>query len=223
MVWMEVHFSLQVGPLEAEITADDEEDYKRELIQLIEFIQNQQDQLSAISLPETEPSVAGANSRSRRPEEEAENSETDRANAPGESTTKTAEDEGGPLWGLARRCGLSQNELAQIVDVDPQFEDPPLLLVDSDQLGDNVPEQQFTGTLLLLAVWEECYEESPVEVSRVKDGLEYAGISSANFYRMYKHSDAKQCFRRSGENQGATIRLTRAGERKAIERLEELS
>lgn len=220
---MEVHFSLQVGPLEAEITADSEEDYEEELIQLMDFIQSRQDQLSAVSLPESESSVSVANSTEQRPEEESGDSEMNSFSAPGESTTETPEGEASPLTNLARKSGLSQTEVSEIVDVDPQFEDPPLLLLNSDQLGESVPEQQFTGTLLLLAVWDECYDESPVAVSKVKDELEYTGVSTANFYRMYKQNDAKQCFRRSGENHGATIRLTRAGERKAMERLEELS
>lgn len=220
---MELHFSLRVGPLEAEITADSEEDYERELIQLMDFLQSQQNQLSEISLPEVELSETNTPTTKQSSVDKSGDKETGQVDSREETDSEvTPSVTSGPLSSLVRKVDLSQKEVREIVDVDPELEEPPLLLVESDNLGDSTKDQQLIGTLLLLSVWSECYDESPVELSKVKDGLEHAGISTANFYRMYDHDGAQRYLRRSGERRGKKIRLTRVGDREAYERLEEI-
>ncbi|UIP00410.1 hypothetical protein Hbl1158_03330 [Halobaculum sp. CBA1158] len=217
---MEIHLSLQVGPLQAEITADSEEDYESELVQLMDFIQSREEQLSTISQMSTEPATESGPVGSGRLDDK-QNGDTGSEQEWSEEPSST--DYSGPLSGLLRKVDTSFQDVSGVIDVDPELEEPPLVLADAEQLGETVKDKQLTGSLLLLCAWNECYDESPVMVSDLKDALEHSGVSSNNLYKMYDHDVANQTLRRSGDGRGTEIRLTRVGEREALERIEQLT
>lgn len=220
---MEIHLSLQVGSLEAEITADSEEDYEGELVQLMDFIQSREEQLSTLGQLSVESAVATEDSIQSGTEQFDGNQKVDADPKQGESEEPTSADYSGPLSGLLRKVDASPQGVSEIVDIDPELEEPPLILCDSGHLGETVKDQQLTGSLLLLFAWKECYAESPVMVSDLKDALEHSGVSTNNLYQMYDYDVANQSLRQSGDGRGTKIRLTRVGEREAFERIDQLS
>jgi len=64
---------------------------------------------------------------------------------------------------------------------------------------------------MLLAVWNDCYEEDRIRSLTLKDALELSGIDPSNMFNVYDLDDVKSTFDKSGMGQSATIGLTRPG------------
>lgn len=220
---MEIHLSLQVGPLEAEITADNEEDYEGELVQLMDFIRGHEEQFSTIDQLSVQSSVSTEDNNQSGSEQLDDNQKGDTESEEEGTGDSTSTDYSGPLSSLLRKGDVSLEDVSEVIDVDPRLEEPPLILANAEQLGETVKDQQLTGSLLLLCAWKECYDESPVLISDLKDTLEHSGVSTNNLYRMYDYDVANQSLRRSGDGRGTEMRLTRVGEREAFERIEQLT
>ncbi|RDZ33921.1 MULTISPECIES: hypothetical protein [unclassified Haloferax] len=220
---MDIHLSLQIGPLEAEITADSEEDYEKELVQLMDFIQRREEQLSTLSQLSVQSAVPTEDSGQSGSERLDDNQKVDTESEEEETEDAASTGYTGPLSSLLRKVDVSLRDVSEVIDIDPGLEEPPLILTNTEQLGETVKDQQLTGSLLLLCAWKECYDESPVMVSDLKDALEHSGVSTNNLYQMYDYSVANQSLRQSGNGRGTKVRLTRVGEREAFERIEQIS
>ena len=171
---MEIHLSLQVGPLEAEITADNEEDYEGELIQLMDFIQGHEEQLSTIDQLGVQSAGSTEGNNQSESEQLVDNQKVDTESKEEGTEDSRSTDHSGSFSSLLRKVDVSLEEVSGVIDVDPELEEPPLVLANAEQLGETVKGRQLTGSLLLLCAWKECYDESPVLVSDLKDALEHS-------------------------------------------------
>ena len=140
----------------------------------------------------------------------------------GDSTvSKAGEDD--ILGSLPKKLDAAPHEIKEIVDVDPSGEEPPFLLVDTDEFGDTKKRRQFVSSLLILAVWDECYEADRMKSSVLKDALEHSGVDSGSLSNMYELENADSFFHKRGRGGSTTLKLRRPGKREAHKQFRKLT
>jgi hypothetical protein len=212
---MDVRISLHHGPLSVEIDAESGEDYQEELAELLEFIQEYEELLPSGPSDTTKIETGGSTDTGQVSMNQFTNGSSDDT----KDTTPSTDD---ILTSLAKRANAKPEQIRTIVDIDPSGDEPPLLLVDADELGDSKTRRQFVGSLMILAAWDDCYEtEERMSSSLLKDVLEYSGIESSNMYNMYQLDGAEAVFDKTGRGGNTKIELTRPGKRKAYKMLRE--
>ncbi|MFU1783843.1 hypothetical protein ACM16X_20980 [Haloarcula japonica] len=222
---MDIHVTLRHGPLEVDIDADSEDDYQSELLDLLEFLEEYEERFSDL-----EPDSGGSESQEAGEslDDQAsmdaftgdDNNREQEQSSSGEDSGKADDDEA-EIGSLAKKANTSVEQLRSFIEIDPDREDPPFIVPETDEFTDTKKRRQFIGSLILLAVWDDCYGEDRVRSSTLKDALELSGIDSSNMYNMYDLSDAEPTLDKSGKGQSATVGLTRPGKREAYKTLRE--
>ncbi|WP_440771249.1 hypothetical protein [Natronorubrum sp. DTA28] len=214
---MDITVSLRHGPLNIEIEADTEEDYREEILGLAEFFNENGEQFEAFDLPTSPEQEYTENG-----EGEAQQVTLDFSDESSESETATTNDPDGPLAPIAKDLRMDEGLLEEILDADPEGEKSPILLLnETNILGDLKKDRQATASLILLHVWKECNGEERVSSSDLKEALEDSGVSSSNMYNMYG-GNGKRYFDTKGKGASATIALRRPGKRQAREEIKNL-
>jgi len=230
---MDIHVSLRHGPLEVEIDADSEDDYQSELLDLLEFLEEYEERFTDLDPQsgELESEVDDGNGVKNGDDDHDgqasmdvftggnDASEEEQA-TPGKSST-TANEEA-EIASLAKKADASVKQLRDFVDIDSTGEEPPFIVAETDNFGENKTRRQFIGSLILLAVWDKCYEEDRMKSSTLKDALEFSNIDSDSMYNMYNLDDAEGLFDKTGRGGRATVKLTRPGQREAYKKLRNL-
>ena len=223
---MDIHVTLRHGPLEVDIDASSEDDYQSELLDLLEFLEEYEERFSDLE-PDLDESKSEDDSESLDGQASMDaftggegTSEKEQGSNEGDSNGV----DGGKdaLEPLAKKANASPEQLREFIDIDPEREEPPFIVPETSEFADTKTRRQFIGSLILLAIWNDCYEEDRMKSSTLKDGLEFSGIDSDSMYNMYDLADAESAFDKSGKGQSATVGLTRPGKREAYKTLREL-
>lgn len=214
---MELTVSLELGPLRAQLTGEDREEIQKELVELINFIE-QNEEIFDGYVPSGSESAEGAQQISTT-----------------ENTTQgPASDSQDTSGDIPDRTGLDAAILNQYFDTDPLGDEPPYLNFDVDVLGESGSsrsEKQMRASLILFTLWKECLGIEMVTSSDLKDALRISGIDDSNLYNMYGFNDGEgdRYFRREGSGQNTEIELTLPGQRegydqirRTVERLESI-
>lgn len=210
---MEKTAKLEYGPLEVEIHALDDEDYQKEILDLIQFIKDNQDSLEDLGGDVEAPGIPDSESNSMSLEQFSDD---------GGEQEEEVEDTSGPLGEIASRLRVPESKLEEFVYVDPDKDDFPVLYLDEvSDISDRKTDRQRIASLILLYVWHECYDESRVKSSSLKDALELSNVSSSGMGNMYQ-GDGDRYFDRSGRGPSATVGLTPPGKRQARKILKRL-
>jgi hypothetical protein len=221
---MDISVTLRHGPLDVEITADSDEDYKQELLDLAEFLEENEEHFDSLNTPApSEETTTGDNTSKQAPldshwgEEQKAKQETVSV---------------GLFESVSRRTGVDESTLARIFDVPEESEandgELPAIFVDEFEEGSSVfgssrRERQARASLVLLYLWDECLGVTEVESGSLSDALHMSGIDPENKYHMYNamDGDADRYFsREKGGN--STVKLTRQGNRAAIDEIKSL-
>lgn len=198
---MEITVNLQYGPLDVEVHADGDEDYKSELLELLDLIKEHNDLLGEVH------SNHGDKQGSEQVEERPEATLTQDWHSGGDGSEE--------LEPLADFVRLPPEALSTIFDIDPMGEEVPVLqLEDVEKLGGKQRDKQRNASLMLLIAWEVCYDEDKVASSDLKDALGFSGIPDENMYNMYQ-DEGDRYFDRGGRGPTATVALTGPGKREA--------
>lgn len=207
---METTTKLEYGPLEVEIHAFDGEDYQKEVLDLIQFIEENQD-----SLDELESISESAGMDQSKPEMMSlEEFGEINQNEP-DVVAAEEEEESGPLADIASELRVSEHELEDFIYVAPDEDDFPVLYTEEiGDFGDRKTDRQRISSLILLYVWHECYDTERVKSSSLKDALELSDISSSGMGNMYQ-GEGDRYFDRRGRGPSATVSLTPPGKRQA--------
>ncbi|WP_277543236.1 hypothetical protein [Haloarcula laminariae] len=205
---METTAKLEYGPLEVEIHALDDENYREEILELIQFIEDNQESLDDLgemdSSPEIDDSKTGDMSLEEFEQGEGEPEENNQD-----------ESEAGPLGEIASRLRVAESELMTFLYVDPDKEDFPVIYTDeAGNIGKRKTDKQRIGSLVLLYLWHECYDTERVKSTALKDALELSNISSSGMGNMYQ-GEGDRYFDRAGRGPSATVKLTPPGKRQA--------
>lgn len=197
---MTVTVTLTYGPIEAEISGEDREEVQSELINFIDFVNENSEQLQVEAPPAPAPASGGSGEAVETVEESIDDH---------------------PLAPLAKKLGVDPADLDKIVYVDPDFEEEPQVLVEPESLGQSTVEQQRTAAYVLLYIWDEVYDDGRMRTTKLKDILELAGVSTSNLDRAWKN-EGEGKFDSQGYGRSATVGLTGVGKRNALSRFQEL-
>lgn len=232
---MNITVSLRHGPLDIEIEAEDEEDYRQEILDLAEFLKENEEQFGVFDIPspdaedelesssddstQTKLSFSGASTKTEKTTEQS-----------GSSQPEVLETEGEKFSSISRRTGVDEVVLARMFDVPDDEEELPAIIIEEfeegiDVLGPNRTERQARASLMLLYIWEKVRGVDSVISSDLDDSLHMSGVDPENKYNMYNafDGDADAYFNREGRGRNTKVSLSRRGERVAIDEIEDLA
>lgn len=218
---MDIQLTLRKGPLEVEIEASDEDDYQEEVLDILEFLESNEERILELDGPDEnqdpEQSTVtgdwGQETESSASEEQVDS----------DTEIGASEEEDSPSTEFASQLNISAGRLTEAIDIDPELEEAPFIVADTDGFGETRQERQFHGTLILLGTWQECYGVNQVSSSNLKDALDFSGIDPNGLTNVYHNiEEADSYFDRNGRGPSATISLTRPGLREARSRIREL-
>lgn len=203
---METTVTFEYGPLTVEIHSRDDENYQDEVLDLLRFLENHQERFEEIGVEsgaaEIHPGKTEMVSLDQFEDEE------------GQEETEE-EGESGPLGSIASELRLSVSDLKDLLYVDPDGDDVPVMYVDElGEIGEKQTDRQRVVSLILLYLWHECYDADRVKSSALKDALELSNVSSSGMANMYQ-GEGDRYFDRRGRGPTATVKLTPPGKRQA--------
>lgn len=219
---MDIRLTLRKGPLEVEIEASDDDDYQAEILEILEFLDSNEDQLRELDAPNEEPDPEPEQASVTDWSNQTESASTEEQDT---SDVEAGPDvvENGPAAEFASQLRVNPDRLVEVIDIDPNLEEEPFIDADTAEFGETRIERQFHGALILLGTWQECYGVDRIASSDLKDALDISGIDSDSLYNMYQRIDEVDSYLdTSGRGSSATVALTRPGLREAQNRIREL-
>lgn len=204
---MELTVSLDLGRLNAEFAGEDRQEVQDELIEFVDFIEQNEDVLEGYLTP-------------GHSETEGTDSAEEASGDIEEPTQYTGDDFGD----IPDRTGLEPTTLSRYFDFDIDGNEPPYLNFDTDVLGESGSgrnEKQMRASLILLTLWRQCLGVESVMSPDLKDALRISGIDDSNLYNMYNFNEGEgsRYFRRDGSGQHTEIELTLPGQREGYDQI----
>ena len=218
---MEINIHLHHGPLDVEIQADKEENYQQEVLDIIEFIEENSEEFNHLS-PQQED----------RHEEEYEQAPADSdiwEEGVNNEESSQERNTNGIFQSVSRATNVDESTLERIFDMPENEEQVPAIIIEEfeeglDVLGSSRRERQARASLMLLYIWHEIRDVDEVLSSDLGDALNMSGIDPTDMYGMYDTlgGDADTYFNRTtGGN--PTVKLSRRGKRIASNQIEEFT
>ena len=208
---MEITVTLETGQIDAEFAGEDREEIEGELLDFIEFIEENEEEINGVPQP----------SRGSQPVEIA--SPSDGSDAM-ENTSMAADIEFG-VQPIAAQTQADASDIAQIIEIPDDTEEPPFLTLDifeegNDVLGPHRNQKQAQASVLILFAYQECRNQEGVEYDILDTALSYSGIDIERRDAMGSAfgDDARNWF----DSDGNMINLTSRGEHQARELIREL-
>lgn len=207
---MELTVTLDLGPVEARFTGEDQEEVQQGILDFAEFVEENGEALDDIEAQATGDGTGEAEDRGARVVQAQE------SNDGGTSTG---------FGDIPARTGIGEATLGEHFEIDPTGEKPPRLDFDPDVLGESGrsrSEKQMRGSLILLTLWRECHGVEEVTSPELKDALSMSGIDDKNVFNMYGFNDGEggEYFNRAGSGANTDIELKRAGERAGFDQIQ---
>lgn len=215
---MEMTITLGYGPLDAEFTGKDQEEIQDNLLQFMEFLEENGELFDGIEFSSAETGD------SEDPGLDPDFWEEQQAEAQEKSGAESA-DIPVSFGAIPNRIDYSEGTLAQYFDIDPEGEEPPYLNFDADVLGESGnsrSEKQMRGSLILLTLWRECEGVDEITSSTLKDALRISGVNDEALYNMYGFNDNEgdRYFKREGTGASTDISLTMPGKREGYDQIQ---
>lgn len=214
---MEVTITLQYGPLDAEFTGEDREEIQEEVIGFIEFIEEEEEQLSNLPTPSTkdESETAG---------KQAPATGWDDSSPPDEAAS--SQQDASEFQSLASKTGVDAGFLAKLYDLPDNDGGVPSLnmyLFDEGtlELGGYRNQRQAQASALLLYAWEECLGEKKIKYERLNEALTASDIETERMDNMHQAftGDAEEWFK----SDGSKIHLLGQGKNHTRDLLDDLA
>jgi hypothetical protein len=212
---MEIRTTLELGELEIEIKAEEDEEYEQEMLRVLEFLREHKEEFGNITTAKRAERVVER-------EDESQSSENDE-----EFESESESEDSDYLNQLASSLRLDEDMVREVFLLDGK---PMLYLDDYDEmevLGKKKTERQRRASLMLLYLWHEFLEVDRVKSGELKDAIQMSGISESSLANIYQN-EGENLFDRAGRGPTATVALTAPGKRRArkviqkfIERIEE--
>lgn len=198
---MNINITLKHGPLDIEIQADSEEEYKEEIIALLDLVEEH------AGLMEGPPSRSMSSSGVDKPD----------------GRKPDVEKVDSLIGPLASDRNIESNKLESLIHIDEDDDTLPFLLLDDvDLLGDTLPDRQRTASLIILYTAYICEESDEVHGPKLKDALDASDLSTNNMYLM-REGEGKSYFdHNGGKGNASRIGLRGPGRRQAREEIERL-
>jgi len=199
---MDITLRLHNDSIEAEFTGSNREELQAELIEFKKFLENN-------------PYLENEDASNQADDDHSEQMDL------GEAAHTADSEEQKIVQALApveRTTSINSKELANFLYVDPEKEEnPEIIIEDVEVFGGTQVEKQKSASLILLYLWQKCYDVDVITSSKLKDALTGSGIDPKNLFNMYDDD-----FKRSGSD-NSELRLSRSGQLQAQEEIEELA
>lgn len=214
---MEITLTLNYGPINAEFAGESRRELQDELLGFIEFIGEEENNLSNLSTPEVNS------------ESEDEGTQAPLSGWEGSNTSPASQDPGGvktEFASLSTKTGVDEDTLDKLFELPDGEEGVPSLNMYHFEdgvlrLGDARNQRQAQASSLLLLVWEECLNEKRIEFGKLDEALITSDVETERRGSMGQafSSDASDWF----ESDGSRIYLVGKGKNHARELLQELN
>lgn len=204
---MRFRITLNLGGLNAELVGENRQEIQDELVEFINFIEQNGDVLESYLAPETGGTGGTRSAKDARKDIE-------------EPPLHTADDFGD----IPDRTGFDTTTLSRYFDLDPDGDEPPYLNFDAEVLGESGSsrsEKQMRASLILFTLWRECSGVEKVMSPDLKDALRISGIDDTKVANMYQfnNSEGNRYFRREGSGQNTEMELTLPGRREGYDQI----
>lgn len=205
---MKLRITLDLGPINAELSGENREELQEELLEFVEFIEQNNETFEGIKFVQDHSGE----------KTELEGGET----PPTVTKSSHSEDQFGDV---PEKTDIDQETLDRFFDIDASGEEPPYLNFDAAVLGESGTsrsEKQMRGSLILLTLWRECVGVETVTSSDLKDALRVSGVDDTNLYNMYGFNDneGNRYFRRDGTGANTEVSLTLPGKREGYDQIQ---
>jgi len=208
---MEFTITARYGSLNIEIEGGDREEMQDELLDLAEFLEENNGDLEVF--------------RGTQPTEQSPSSST-QTEATEWDEQPQAENGEALFESISERTHIDVDVLGQLFEVPDDEEEVPFVKLfqfddGAEVLGNHRNQRQAYGSLLVLYLWQECRGIDEVELETLNNALSYSDIDIERRDAMYQafSSDAQNWF----DSNGSTISLTTRGEHQAREVIGELA
>jgi hypothetical protein len=195
--------------VQAEVTGEDREELQQELLDLVTFINENEETFTAAGVPKQ-----GDGSQAD-PESEQEISGSEET---------TLSDFDGAFGEIPGRTGIEESTLGDYFDIDPSGEEPPFLNFDPEILGESGSsrsEKQMRASLILFTLWREAMGVDEVKSPELKDALRVSGVDDTSLYAMYgfNNGEGDRYFSREGSGENTDISLRLPGKREGFDQI----
>jgi len=201
---MRTTVTIQYGGLEFEIEDPENGDYQENVMDVVDFIENNQERFEEVGIGAGKPNIAPEKIEAPALESPEQNEDSDE-----EYSSESIFEE------VSSQLRVPASELENFLYVDSEGEEPPTIYTEEiGELGEKQADRQRVASLILLYLWHECYGEDRIKSSVLKDALALSDISSSGMANMYQ-GEGDRYFDRRGRGPTATVKLTAPGKREA--------
>jgi hypothetical protein len=209
---MEISITFRDGPIDVEVSANEEESYIKVLEEIGKFVeqydpagyQMQRESHKKNSNNSADRNLvenAGQGSGSEFTDSTAENSHLDSVDATESELLRVL------------RLGSSDGD---------EVEEFPEIIADVDVLGDSNQDRLLNGSIVLLTVLDEVHGISRVSTSELKTALGDSGVDVDNWANIGRPANADVYLNRRGSGSSATTAIREPGKEDAYEHIQAL-
>jgi len=202
---MEISITFRDGPIEAEITANEEDDYEEVLEALSEFVDGY------------DPNTSGASTNL-----EADSSETDEEERESEGTTRSSD-----IGNITDLNDIPEDKLYRIVKVgrveNGEISEHPRIIGDTSLLGESEEERVLNASIVLLAVLDDFHSTDTMKTSELKQAIADSGLDDDDFSNIDSLDEEDVYLNRRGRGPTATTQIRPPGKDEAYKLISELA
>ncbi|UIP00409.1 hypothetical protein Hbl1158_03325 [Halobaculum sp. CBA1158] len=208
---MEIDITFRDGPVDAKISATEEESYIEVLEELAEFVDEYD--LTGYQMQETSNRLG--------PREQAGNSNGDAAVENGAGSTESH-----PGGSLLDGVDATKSELLRVLKTGSvegdEIEEFPEILGNTDLLGESIQDRLLHGSIILLTILQDIHGVSEVRTTNLVDGLGASGLDKDNWKNIGQADNVAVYLNRKGSGTGATTEIRGPGKEDAYRHIEAL-
>lgn len=222
---MDIEISFQDGPVQAEIQANKDEDYREVLDALSEFVDAYGEVTTTpVTNGETENSITTSEDDATL--DEFDSSQTNKSDSP--ESEEVVPDDKNPDNELLAETNLTEDQLYRILKVgkvdDDEIKVFPRIICDTEILGDTIKERLLHGSTIILTVLSDHHGIERVKTSNLKQALKDSGMKAdGNFGNISTLREGEIYLNRRGSGQSATTEIRPPGRDKAYELVQKLA
>lgn len=196
---MDIQITFQDGPIEAEISAEEDEAYSEVLEALGEFVED---------FEPTEPIG---------PQDTA-NTDTDDA-VDNKSADVTADSTSGKSNSLFDEVDATDSELHRVLKTgrveNGDVEEFPEIIGNTEVLGSSIAERLLNGSAIVLTILEEAHGIDRVKTTKLKDALGDSGIDTDNWGNVHGEENKEVYLDSRGHGASGTTAVRAPGKQDA--------
>jgi hypothetical protein len=205
---MDIQITFRDGPIEAEVSAAEDEPYTEVLDSLAEFVE-EYDPVDLNDSEELSEDVAeGTTDGEESTGREAADSGTSKSNS------------------LFEQVDASDSELQRVLKTgrveDGDIKDFPEIIGNTNLLGDSIGERLLSGAIVTLTVLEEAHDVGRIKTTELKQGLGESGLDIDNWTAIHQPAEKDVYLDSRGAGPSGTTAVRAPGKEDAYDYIQAL-